>query len=145
MQLNSTNEQLQKSKTAFTDMEQMMENIRTSVDETNRYREEMAKMSMTALSTISDSSQGYATQLESVNNNIAQLNAAYELQVRSTNEQMQKTNAVYSDMEHMMENIKSSFEETNRVKEEMANLNRNLSNLNTIYGNMLSAMTFKMQ
>ena len=99
--------------------------------------------SSSALTAINDSSQGYATQLEGMNKNIAQLNAVYEMQLRSTNEQMQKSKAVYSDMEQLLDNMRMSVEETNRYREEMANLNKNLNNLNTIYGNMLSAMTVK--
>jgi len=46
-------------------------------------------------------------------------------------------------MEQLLDNMRMSVEETNRYREEMANLNKNLNNLNTIYGNMLSAMTVK--
>jgi gliding motility-associated protein GldL len=101
--------------------------------------------SSSAFTAISDSSQGYANQLEGMNKNIAQLNAVYEMQLRSTSEQMQKSQAVYSDMEQMLENITKSVEETHRYREEMASLNRNLASLNTIYGNMLSAMTMNVR
>ena len=97
--------------------------------------------SSSSFTAIQDGSQGYATQLEGMNKNIAQLNAVYEMQLRSTNEQMQKSKDVYSDMEQMLDNIRMSVEETQRYREEMTNLNRNLSSLNTIYGNMLSAMS----
>jgi len=99
--------------------------------------------SSTALTAINDSSQGYATQMETMNKNVAQLNAVYEMQLLSTNEQMQKTRAVYADMEQMLENIRASVDETHKYREEMSNLNRNLSNLNTVYGNMLSAMNVR--
>jgi gliding motility-associated protein GldL len=46
--------------------------------------------SSTALTAINDSSRGYANQMETMNKNIAQLNAIYEMQLLSTNEQMQK-------------------------------------------------------
>jgi gliding motility-associated protein GldL len=99
--------------------------------------------SSSSLTAINDSSKGYATQMESMNKNIAQLNAIYEMQLMSTNEQMQKTKAVYGDMEMMLENIRASVDETLRYREEMSNLNKNLSNLNTIYGNMLTAMSVR--
>ena len=99
--------------------------------------------SSSAMTAIDDSSRGYALQLESMNKNISQLNAVYEMQLLSTNEQMQKTKSIYDDMAQMIDNIRGSVEETGRYREEMTNLNRNLSNLNTIYGNMLSAMSMR--
>jgi gliding motility-associated protein GldL len=99
--------------------------------------------SSSSLTAINDSSRGYANQMEAMNKNIAQLNAIYEMQLLSTNEQMQKTRAVYADMEQMLDNIKASVEETHRYREEMSNLNKNLSSLNTVYGNMLSAMSVR--
>jgi gliding motility-associated protein GldL len=99
--------------------------------------------SSTAMTAINDSSKSYATQMDSVNKNLAALNAVYELQLRSTNDQMQKSSAVYGDMEKMLMDLKSSVEETHRYREEMANLNRHLSSLNTVYGNMLTAMNVR--
>jgi len=67
----------------------------------------------------------------------------YELQLRSTSEQMQKSKTVYGDLEKMLSDIRMGVEETHRYREEMANLNRNLASLNTVYGNMLSAMNVR--
>ena len=99
--------------------------------------------SSAAMTAISDSSRGYASQLEGMNKNLAALNAVYELQLRSTNDQMQKSQAVYSGMDQMMNDMRLSVEETHRYREEMATLNRNLASLNTVYGNMLSAMSVR--
>ena len=99
--------------------------------------------STTAISAIGDTSKGYAAQMEGMNRNLVALNAVYEMQLRNTNDQMQKSMALYGDMEKMLNDIKSSVAETHRYREEMVNLNRNISSLNTVYGNMLSAMNVK--
>jgi len=99
--------------------------------------------SSSAITAISDSSRGYASQLEGMNKNLTALNAVYELQLRSTSEQMQKSKTVYGDLEKMLSDIRMGVEETHRYREEMANLNRNLASLNTVYGNMLSAMNVR--
>jgi gliding motility-associated protein GldL len=96
-----------------------------------------------AVTAISDSSKGYSSQLEGMNKNLAALNAVYELQLRSTNDQMQKSKAVYGDMEQMLADMRATVEETQRFREEMAGLNRHLASLNTVYGNMLSAMNVR--
>lgn len=99
--------------------------------------------SSAAMVAIGDSSKGYAAQLEGMNKNLSALNAVYELQLRGTNDHLQKSQSVYGSMEQMLSDMKSSVEETHRYREEMANLNRNLASLNTIYGNMLSAMNVR--
>jgi len=43
----------------------------------------------------------------------------------------------------MLNNLKDSVNETKVYKEEISKLNTNLSALNQIYGNMLSAMNMK--
>jgi len=99
--------------------------------------------SSSAMVAITDSSRGYASQLEGMNKNLSQLNAVYEMQLNNTKDQMQKTKAVYGDMEKMLLDMRMSAEETHRYREEMSTLNRNLASLNTVYGNMLSAMNVR--
>jgi hypothetical protein len=43
----------------------------------------------------------------------------------------------------MLKNLHASVEDTNKYKAEIAKLTDNLASLNTIYGNMLSAMNVK--
>ncbi|MFO7789589.1 MAG: gliding motility protein GldL [Bacteroidales bacterium] len=87
------------------------------------------------------SSNTYAEQLENMTKNLTALNAAYELQLQGTNEQLEKSKSLYSGMNEVMESLQESVEDTKRFKEEVSRLGSNLSALNTVYGNMLSAMT----
>ena len=93
--------------------------------------------------TISKGNVSFADQLASVNKNLAELNAAYELHLKGANEQMKGVDDVYKGIGQMMQQLKSSVEETQKYKEEMSKLSKNLSELNTIYGNMLSAMNVR--
>jgi len=180
-QLRSTNDQMQKSKTVCDSLDKMLNDMKVSVDETNKTRQEISGLnskyaqnvgaaaesvsnlstifqqtaaglqqsatainnSSAAITSIGDSSKGYATQLDGMNRNLAALNAVYELQLRSTNDQMQKSKVVYGDLEKMLSDLKMGVEETHRYREEMSNLNRSLASLNTVYGNMLSAMNVR--
>ncbi|MDR3093117.1 MAG: gliding motility protein GldL [Bacteroidales bacterium] len=94
-----------------------------------------------AIASMSDNSKLYATSLDTVNKSLASLNSVYELQLRDTNDQIQKSKAVYDNLSKMLTDMGSSVEETHRYREEIANLTKNLSSLNTIYGNMLTAMS----
>jgi len=89
---------------------------------------------------IEDGSKSYGDHLETVNKNLAALNAVYELQLQGTNEHLKSTEALYGGLQNMMEDLTSSADNTKRYKEEVTKLSENLSALNTIYGNMLSAM-----
>ncbi len=90
--------------------------------------------------TISIGSKNHEHHLESLNKNLAALNAVYEMQIKGGNDQMKGSQEVYSGLGNMIKNLKESVEETNKYKEEISKLKDNLSSLNTIYGNMLSAM-----
>jgi methyl-accepting chemotaxis protein len=93
-----------------------------------------------SFSHIQDGSQSYSEQLETLNKNLSALNAVYELQLQGTNEHLKTTEALYAGLDQMMEDLKSSADDSKRYREEVAKLSDNLSALNTIYGNMLSAM-----
>lgn len=93
-----------------------------------------------SFSHIQDGSKSYSEQLETLNKNLSALNAVYELQLQGTNEHLKVTEDLYSGLDQMMEDLKSSAEDSKRYREEVCKLSDNLSALNTIYGNMLSAM-----
>ena len=93
--------------------------------------------------TISKGNVSFSDQLSSVNKNLSALNTAYELHLKGANEQMKSVDDVYKGIGQMMQQLKSSVEETQKYKEEMSKLSKNLSELNTVYGNMLAAMNIK--
>ena len=72
--------------------------------------------------------------------NLAALNANYELQLQDSANHLKQTSRFYDGIHALMENLNSSMEDTKKYKDEVAKLARNLSSLNTVYGNMLSAM-----
>jgi gliding motility-associated protein GldL len=92
---------------------------------------------------IAQGNQGFGDQLASLNRNLAELNNAYKEQLTGTNEHMKGSDEVYKGIEDMMKNLRASVEETEKYKAQMAELSKNLADLNTIYGNMLSAMNVK--
>lgn len=94
----------------------------------------------TNISSIASGNQTYNEKLELINKNLSALNSVYELQLKNTNEQVKNSQLLTGDMEQIISNLKSSADETTMYKNEMAKLNKNLSALNSVYGNMLSAM-----
>ncbi|MFC2101022.1 gliding motility protein GldL [Bacteroidota bacterium] len=85
-------------------------------------------------------SNTYNDQLQKVSSNLSALNAVYELQLQSTNEQLESSNRMQEGIGQFIANINDSVENTNLYKEQLEALTKNISALNSVYGNMLSAM-----
>lgn len=92
------------------------------------------------LSISAEETKGYQDQVVQVTKNLSALNAVYELELSDTNSHLKNMNKYYSNLSVAMKNLDDSLEDTQKYKEQMAGLTKNLSRLNTVYGNMLSAM-----
>ncbi len=93
------------------------------------------------IASISENSRAYGNQLENVNKNLSALNTAYELQLRGANEHLKETSAIYGGFGKIMQDLQQSADETQKYKQEITQLSHNLASLNSIYGNMLAAMS----
>lgn len=92
------------------------------------------------LATASADTKKYHEQVQLVSKNLAALNAVYELELQDTNNHLKAMNKFYSNLTGAIENLNESVEDTKKYKQQIAALATNLSSLNTVYGNMLSAM-----
>lgn len=108
---------------------QVMNDLAASGEEVNGFNQQMQS-----------AASNYKSQMDSASKNVGALNAVYEMQLQETNSQMQSTSKLYSGINELMNNLNSSLEDTQRYKDEVSKLAKNLSALNTVYGNMLSAM-----
>jgi gliding motility-associated protein GldL len=64
----------------------------------------------------------------------------YELELQDSNNHLKAMNNFYSNLAQASQSMHSSVADAKRAHEQITKLAGNLSNLNTIYGNMLSAM-----
>lgn len=86
---------------------------------------------------------GISESLSKVSKNLSALNATYELQLQDSKSQLDTTSKFYDGLNELMKNLHDSLDDTKKYRQEMATLSNNLTSLNTVYGNMLSAMNFK--
>jgi len=93
-----------------------------------------------SFSLIEGGSKSYNEQLESLNKNLSALNAVYELQLQGTDSHLKTSDTLYKNLDEMMADLQDTVEDTKKYREEVSKLGENLSALNTVYGNMLSAM-----
>lgn len=102
-----------------------------------------AAESMTSLAMTRDDSANFGEQLGKVSKNLSSLNASFELQLQNSDEHLKATSKFYDSLGDLMKNLHDSVDDTKKYKSEIASLSTNLSALNGIYGNMLSAMNYK--
>ncbi len=79
-------------------------------------------------------------EMQKVSQNLTSLNNVYELQLKGASEHLESSTKLYGGINELMSNLNASVDDTRRYKETMGELSKNLSALNTIYGNMLNAM-----
>ena len=88
----------------------------------------------------SENSSVFGDQLGKMSKNITALNASYELQLQGSNEHLKSAANFYGGVAELMKNLNDSVNDTKKYKEQIATLSSNLEALNTVYGNMLTAM-----
>lgn len=80
-----------------------------------------------------NATQAYSSQLGNAAKNMESLNALYAVQLENTNAQVNMQN-------NIMEKLGATAEDSEKLAGEIARLTQNIGSLNTVYGNMLSAM-----
>ncbi len=93
-----------------------------------------------SLASGADETKRYHEQVQVVTKNLAQLNAIYEIELQDTSSHLKTMNKFYGTVSQAISNLNDSLEDTQKYKTEISGLAKNLSSLNSIYGNMLSAM-----
>jgi gliding motility-associated protein GldL len=130
---------------AHTATNEYVDSVRNAAKNVNHLSDSYSKAaeSLTGLSLSKDDSQNFGEQLGKVSKNLSSLNASFELQLQNSEEHMKATSKFYDGLGEMMKNLHDSVDDTQRYKTNIAALSTNLSALNNIYGNMLTAMNYK--
>lgn len=121
----------------------VMNDVNKSYDTTLKAMQEMASVSKSATADMANSSQNakeYHTQVQSVTKNLEALNAVYELELQDANSHVKAMNKFYSNLTTSLESMSKATEDAEQFKSEIKQLTSNLASLNTVYGNMLTAM-----
>jgi gliding motility-associated protein GldL len=63
--------------------------------------------------------------------------------LQGSKQHLEATNKFYDGLGELMKNLHDSVDDTRKYRQEMATLSSNLTALNTVYGNMLSAMNVR--
>ena len=98
---------------------------------------------MASFNAASESSKGFHQQVQVLTKNLGSLNTIYELELKESNNHLKALNGFYGKMAEASASMMGSVEDANRAKDQISILATNLSKLNSVYGNMLSAMQTK--
>jgi len=89
---------------------------------------------------ISTGAQEYSGKIEAMNKNLAALNSIYELQTQETNNHIESSKEVFKGFDQMMKNLKEAAGSTEDYRDKVNDLSKNIEELNSVYGNMLSSL-----
>jgi len=84
--------------------------------------------------------QAYQTQVKNAAANLASLNGIYEVELQDAQKHLNSINKFYGSIAGVMQNLMDTSTDTDKLRQEVANLTSNMSSLNRIYGSMLTAM-----
>ncbi|MDP4261097.1 MAG: gliding motility protein GldL [Bacteroidota bacterium] len=79
-------------------------------------------------------------QVQVLTKNLSSLNTIYELELQDTNNHLKAMNQFYSNLVNASQAMEGSVGDAKKAHDQIALLANNLGRLNSIYGNMLSAM-----
>lgn len=95
---------------------------------------------MSSFNNAADSAKGFHDQVQVLTKNLGSLNTIYELELNESNNHLKTLNSFYGRMAQASEVMVSTVEDAQATKEQIGALATNLQKLNSVYGNMLSAM-----
>ncbi len=95
---------------------------------------------MTSFNSASESAKGFHEQVQVLTKNLGSLNTIYELELKESNNHLKALNSFYGQMAQASQAMMASVDDAQKAKEQIGTLATNLTKLNSVYGNMLSAM-----
>jgi gliding motility-associated protein GldL len=98
---------------------------------------------MNEMVTASEGSKEYGAQIGRMTKNLASLNSVYELEITESNNHLKSINEFVGGLSKTAATLGETQKQAETFKVEMDKLSKNLSSLNNVYGNMLSAMNVK--
>lgn len=150
--LNRLGEGFKKLNTTISNMNDITDVVAATGDYTTKTREVTAALaqvkdayvgaanSVGAFNSASEGAKVFHDQVQILTKNLSSLNTIYELELQESNNHLKTLNQFYGRMAETSNAMLNSAEDAKKVQEQIGALAGNLGRLNSIYGNMLSAM-----
>ena len=95
---------------------------------------------MSGMADAATDAKEYHGQVQAITKNLGALNSVYELELQDADKHLKSMNKFYGNLSSAMESMADASKDADKFKKELGSLTGNLSNLNGVYGGMLSAM-----
>ncbi|MEO6548411.1 MAG: gliding motility protein GldL [Ferruginibacter sp.] len=95
---------------------------------------------MSSFNNASEGVKGFHEQVQVLTKNLGSLNTIYELELKESNNHLKALNSFYGKMAEASTVMMNSVDDAHKAKDQISLLAGNLGKLNSVYGNMLSAM-----
>lgn len=99
-----------------------------------------AATSMQVFNGASETTKQFHEQVQVMTKNLSSLNTIYEMELQESNNHLKALNAFYGKLNQAATAMGATAEDAEKAKHQIGALATNLSKLNNIYGNMLTAM-----
>lgn len=99
-----------------------------------------AASSVGAFNMATEGARNFHEQIQVLTKNLSSLNTIYELELQESNNHLKALNAFYGKLSETSASMLNSAEDAKKVQDQIGHLATNLGRLNSIYGNMLTAM-----
>ncbi len=95
---------------------------------------------MSGMASAATDAREYHAQVQTITKNLGSLNAVYEMELKDADSHLKSMNKFYSNLTNAMENMAEASKNTDTFRTQLQGLTDNLTKLNSVYGNMLTAM-----
>jgi len=96
--------------------------------------------SLASFNSASESTKQFHGQVQVLTKNLSSLNTIYELELQESNNHLKALNNFYGKLAQTSAAMEGSVEDAKKAQKEIGALASNLSRLNSVYGNRLTAM-----
>lgn len=150
--LNRLSENFKKLNTTVSNMNNISDVVAATGDYTQKTKEVTSALaqvkdayvnaanSVGAFNAASEGARQFHDQMQIMTKNLSSLNTIYELELQESNNHLKALNGFYGKLAETSNAMITSAEDAKKVQEQIGHLANNLGRLNSIYGNMLSAM-----
>lgn len=150
--LKKLGEGFQKLQSTVGNMHEIGDVVKNTGDFSNKTKEATVALSsmstaftssaatMSSFSSAADSAKGFHEQVQVLTKNLGSLNTIYELELKESNNHLKTLNSFYGKLAEASQTMMGTVEDAGKAKEQISTLATNLTKLNSVYGNMLSAM-----
>ncbi|MGB0403123.1 MAG: gliding motility protein GldL [Salibacteraceae bacterium] len=140
--LKNSTEQMSDISNASVATEEYVSSVKNASSQVNTLTDTYVQAANSIAGLAEENSEGgsFGEQLGRMSKNLNELNSAYELQLKGAQETLENSKGYFSGVDELMGSLNESVADAKMYSESMSELSKNISSLNTIYGNMLTAM-----